>query len=112
MSDCWAPTIPAISRSATHGRWRGCCDDSSSIRPSPGRWLAPCGRVPDCSRRRARRPRGNGCSSAFLLRPVQGDGIADQRLQGLLVDLLALAEVDRATHVALEAGVEELRRIL
>src|SRR4051794_34089746 len=45
-------------------------------------------------------------------RRVQGDGGADQGLERLLVDLLALVEVDGAPRVALEAGIEEAGRIL
>src|SRR5215472_11327677 len=43
---------------------------------------------------------------------VQGHGGTNESLQCLLVDLCALVEVDRAPRVPLEAGVEELRRIL
>src|SRR4051812_9870173 len=45
-------------------------------------------------------------------RRVQRDGGANQRLQRLRVDLVALVDVDRAPRVALEARVEELRRIV
>src|SRR5436190_5635576 len=59
--------------------------------------------------------------SSALLRPsrlcfptgaVERDGGADERLERVRVDLLALADVDRAPRVPLEARVEELRRIL
>src|SRR6185295_12169615 len=43
---------------------------------------------------------------------VQRDGRAKQCLQSRLVDLLALAEVDRAPGVAFETGIEEARRVL
>src|SRR5262245_39723306 len=52
-------------------------------------------------------------SKARLLRAlVQGHGLADESLQCLLVDLLALVEVDRTPRVPLEARVEQARRIL
>ncbi len=43
---------------------------------------------------------------------VQGHGGTNERLQRLLVDLLALVEVDGTPGVPLEAGVEEARRVL
>src|SRR6185436_17494603 len=43
---------------------------------------------------------------------VQLDGRADEGLERARVHLLALAYVDGASRVPLEAGVEELRRIL
>src|SRR4051812_1710008 len=43
---------------------------------------------------------------------VQGHGGADESLQRLIVDLLALVEVDGAPRVSLETGVEEARRVL
>src|SRR5262249_9118431 len=43
---------------------------------------------------------------------VQGHGLLNQGLERLLVDLLALVEVDGAPRVPLEAGVEDLRGIL
>src|SRR6186997_3538 len=45
-------------------------------------------------------------------RGVELDRFADQRLQRLAVDLLALVDVDRAPGLAREAGVEEAGRIL
>src|SRR5581483_4428505 len=48
----------------------------------------------------------------LLLRPVEIDGGADQILQRLLIDLVALGEIDRAANIAFKAGVEQLRRIL
>src|SRR6185437_10918100 len=44
---------------------------------------------------------------AAFLRPVERDRRAEEALQRRCVDLLAFAEVDRAPHVALEAGIEE-----
>src|SRR5215831_9217955 len=48
----------------------------------------------------------------FGFGPVEVHGGANQRLQRLLVYLLALAEVDGTPCVPLKAGVEETRRIL
>src|SRR5438477_248415 len=54
------------------------------------------------------------CSSPLrrLLGRVQRHGRLDERLEGLLIDLLALADVDRAPHVAFEARVEEAGGVL
>ena len=41
------------------------------------------------------------------IRAVQPDGGCNERLQGLLVDLVVLVDVDGAPEVAFEAGVEE-----
>src|SRR5262245_5386447 len=46
-------------------------------------------------------------SARALLRPVEGDRVADEGLEGLLVVRLALVEVDGAAGVAAEAGVEQ-----
>src|SRR5262245_61372660 len=43
---------------------------------------------------------------------VQGHGGANESFQRLLVDLLALVEVDGTSCVPLKTGVEEARRIL
>ena len=50
-----------------------------------------------------------GCHvrSLPLVAGVQGHGGPDESLQGLLVQLVALAEIDRTPRVAFEAGVEE-----
>ena len=42
---------------------------------------------------------------------VQADGSSNQGHEGLLVDLIALVEVDGAPGVASEAGVEQSRRV-
>ena len=42
---------------------------------------------------------------------VQGNGGTYERLQGLLIDTLALVEVDCTPGVAFEAGVEEAGRV-
>src|SRR5438445_5255440 len=53
-------------------------------------------------------------SSALWLFPgssrrnVQCDGLANERLQRLFIDLVALMEIDCAPGVAFEAGVEEV----
>src|SRR3954453_1061923 len=50
--------------------------------------------------------------SGRLLRRIQRYGRANERLQRLLLDLVALVDIDGAPHVAFEAGVEEPRRVL
>ncbi len=55
---------------------------------------------------RAHRPRRT------LLPLIQRHGGANERLERLLVDLVALADIDGAPHVAFEAGVEQPRRVL
>src|SRR3954471_16534239 len=47
-----------------------------------------------------------------LARPVEGDGMANERLESGLVDLLSFANVDRAANVSVETRVEETGRIL
>ena len=47
-----------------------------------------------------------------LFRLIEIGGGADERFERALVDLVALIDVDRASHVAFEAGVEQARRIL
>src|SRR5690349_567240 len=58
--------------------------------------------------------RRDGAAPALLLARgrVRGHGGADQLLEGAVVELLALADVDRTARVALEAGVEELLRVV
>src|SRR5688572_23280230 len=53
-----------------------------------------------------------GAELAWGFGLVQGDGGANERLQRLLVYLLALAEVDGTPSVSVQTGVEEARRIL
>ncbi len=43
---------------------------------------------------------------------VQLHGRADQRLQRLFVDLRALGNIDRAPHIAVEAGIEQAGRVV
>ena len=39
---------------------------------------------------------------------LQRHGGADERLEGLFIDLAALRKIDGAPHVAFETGVEEV----
>src|SRR5262245_1166011 len=55
--------------------------------------------------------RGPGFRLA-LAREIERSCSADELLQGLLIDLLVFADVDRAPDIPLEAGVEEARRVL
>ena len=43
---------------------------------------------------------------------VEGDRLANERLEGGLVDFFSFVDVDRAAHVSVEARVEETGRIL
>src|SRR5690242_691366 len=45
-------------------------------------------------------------------RAVEGRRLANERLEGGRVDLLAFVDVDRAAHVPLETRIEEAGRIL
>src|SRR3954453_20475968 len=69
----------------------------------------------DCAFGRESRAFGVPCPWSPRLaagwRRVQGHGGPNERLQGLLVQLVALVEIDRAPGVALEAGVEEAGRV-
>ena len=56
-------------------------------------------------------PRGPGEGRGHLLGGVQGHGGADERLQRLFIDRVALADIDGAPDIAFEAGIEEARRI-
>src|SRR4051794_29738212 len=100
-----SPTTPSSARrswhtwSGVHG-WR--CTTHS---PEPRSWRTRLSRSGAGARRRRGSLRG---SSAF----VQRDGFLDEPLERLLVDLLALLEVDRTPRVDLQAGVEETRRVL
>ena len=51
-------------------------------------------------------------ATASELGGVQGCGGSDEGLEGLLIDLVSLIEVNGAPHVAFEAGVEETSWIL
>src|SRR5262245_61481174 len=47
-----------------------------------------------------------------LARTVEHDRLANQRLEGGLVDFFSFADVDRAAYVSVETRVEETDRIL
>ena len=47
------------------------------------------------------------CGLALGFGLVQSHGAANERLQRLFIDLVALMDIDGASGVALEAGVEE-----
>src|SRR6185437_17123498 len=55
---------------------------------------------------------GAADESPSTFRPVQCDGGTNERLERLLVDRIALAEVDCTPCIALEARIEEMRRIV
>src|SRR4051812_5592864 len=61
---------------------------------------------------RCREWRRSSTVRATTLRLVQPDRCADQLLKRVLVDPFALADVDRAPGVALQARVEEARGVL
>jgi len=42
---------------------------------------------------------------------IERHGGADEILQGRLIDLVAFVDVDGAPDIAIEAGVEEMRRV-
>src|SRR2546421_586603 len=68
-----------------------------------------CYRVP-CRRRR---PIAEGGKLTFRLgRTVEGDGLANERLEGGLVNFFSFVDVDRAAYVSVETRVEETGRIL
>ena len=50
---------------------------------------------------------GSGCA----FRRVQGYGGANEGLEGLVVDLVALVDIDGAPGIAFQAGVEQARRV-
>ena len=47
-----------------------------------------------------------------LARPVEGDRLANERLERGLVNFFSFVDVDRAAYVAVETRVEETGRIL
>src|SRR2546428_9326558 len=47
-----------------------------------------------------------------LARPVEGDRLANERLEGGLVNFFSFVDVDRAAYVSVETRVEETGRIL
>src|SRR6266513_923622 len=50
--------------------------------------------------------------SVRLARTVEGDRLANERLEGGLVDFLSFVDVDRAACVSVETRVEETGRIV
>src|SRR5437879_6382953 len=58
---------------------------------------------------------GRGCSLALRPRAegtVEGDRLANERLEGGLVNFFSFADVDRAAYVSVETRVEETGRII
>ena len=47
----------------------------------------------------------------LLLAPVEGDCGVDQRLERVRIDRLIFPQIDGAAHIAVEAGVEQARRV-
>src|SRR5205814_3942271 len=47
-----------------------------------------------------------------LARPVEGDRLANERLERRLVNFFSFVDVDRAAYVSVETRVEETGRIL
>src|SRR3989440_7269901 len=62
---------------------------------------------------RRRQPIAEGGKLTFRLgRTVEGDGLANERLEGGLVNFFSFVDVDRAAYVSVETRVEETGRIL
>src|SRR5436853_1640813 len=51
-------------------------------------------------------------AESLRIRTVEGDRLANERLEGGLVNFFSFADVDRAAYVSLETRVEETGRIL
>src|SRR5215208_2530532 len=86
-----------------------------AARPPPTRSSTACRRASPAGslvERRLEVVRDGRSGSALGPGLVQGHGLTNESLEGLLVDLLALVEVDGAPDVPLEAGVEEARGVL
>src|SRR5438105_2618233 len=86
------PSFRSITRKAD-----GWCEQVHTGEASPGAFPAdpkPCRQT-----RRWLRLSGR--------RPVQGGGGADQGLEGILIQFIALMQIDRAPGVAFKAGVEQ-----
>src|SRR3981189_2155697 len=65
------------------------------------------------SARQGRNPLGLRFLRRFRLdRTVEGDRLANERLEGGLVNFFSFVDVDRAAYVSVETRVEETRRIL
>src|SRR5213593_3072442 len=51
-------------------------------------------------------------AESLRIRTVEGDGLANERLEGGRVNFFPFVDVDRAAYVSLETRVEETGRIL
>src|SRR4026208_795813 len=70
-------------------------------------------RNPDVGPVQGRNPSGLRFLRRFrLARTVEGDRLANERLEGGLVNFFSFVNVDRAAYVSLETRVEETGRIL
>src|SRR6266516_3031326 len=70
-------------------------------------------RHPDVGPVQERNPLGLRFLRRFrLARTVEGDRLANERLEGRLVNFFSFVDVDRAAYVSVEARVEEMGRIL
>src|SRR5438876_10335335 len=70
-------------------------------------------RHPDVGPVQGRNPLGLRFLRRFrLARAVEGDGLANERLEGGRVNFFPFMDVDRAAYVSLETRVEETGRIL
>src|SRR5258708_1894774 len=68
---------------------------------------------PDTLASSTRNPSGLRFLRRFrLARTVEGDRLANERLEGGLVDFFSFVDVDRAAYVSVETRVEETGRIL
>jgi hypothetical protein len=74
--------------------------------------LQPRSRVDECNEIHQRNVPRPSTLRLPSLRPVQRHGRTDQRLEGILIQILALMDIDRAPGVALEARVEQTGRVL
>src|SRR5437867_4521309 len=71
------------------------------------------GRRPDFTQVQRRNPLGLRFLRRFrLARPVEGDRLANERLEGGLVNFFSFVDVDRAACVSVETRVEDTGRIL
>src|SRR5204862_819827 len=59
-----------------------------------------------------RNTKGNSDSRLRLARTVEGDRLANERLEGGLVHFFSFVDIDRAAYVPVETRVEETGRIL
>src|SRR3979409_2713317 len=70
-------------------------------------------RHPDVGPVQGRNPLGLRFLRRFrLARTVEGDRLANERLEGGLVNFLSFVDVDRAAYVSVETRVEETGRVL